>query len=128
MDGYRKMPAHGGQASLTDLEMTRAIAYMISGGKTPEPDRTFDNVKHGTGEQIFARACSACHGSGTNGAPKIGDSAAWRPRLEKGINELVLSAINGHNKMPSRGGFANLSDLDIRAAASYMASKTFSGK
>jgi cytochrome c5 len=37
MDGYRKMPAHGGQPGLTDLEMTRAIAYMVSGGKTPEP-------------------------------------------------------------------------------------------
>jgi cytochrome c5 len=128
MDGYRKMPAHGGQPGLTDLEMTRAIAYMVSGGKTPEPTKTFDDVKHGTGEQIVAVACGNCHREGANGAPKIGDGAAWRPRLEKGINELVLSAANGHNKMPSRGGFTNLSDLDIRAAVSYMASKTSSGK
>ncbi|MDO8960255.1 MAG: c-type cytochrome, partial [Rhodocyclaceae bacterium] len=28
MEGLRKMPAHGGQAAVTDLEMTRAIAFM----------------------------------------------------------------------------------------------------
>jgi cytochrome c5 len=30
MERYRKMPAHGGQPGLSDLEMTRAVAYMAS--------------------------------------------------------------------------------------------------
>jgi cytochrome c5 len=37
--GVRKMPAHGGQGSLTDLEITRAVTYMVSGGKTADPDK-----------------------------------------------------------------------------------------
>jgi len=128
MDGYRKMPAHGGQAGLSDLEMTRAINYMVSGGKAPDPDKTFGTVTHGSGEQIVGMACGNCHRDGANGAPKIGDATAWRPRLQKGVDALVLSATAGHNKMPARGGLANLSDADIRAAVSYMASKASSVK
>lgn len=128
MDGVKKMPAHGGQANLSDLEMTRAISYMVSGGKAPDPDKTYGTVSHGSGEQIVAQACGNCHREGSNGAPKIGDAGAWRPRLQKGVDALVLSAAQGHNKMPARGGFANLSDADIRAAVSHMAVKTSSVK
>lgn len=124
IEGVRKMPAHGGDAKLTDLEVERAITYMVSGGRTPDPKKTTGKVSHGTGEQIIASACGNCHTEGSNGAPKIGDTNAWRPRLAKGIDALVSSAINGHNKMPSRGGFANLSDADLRAAVSTMASKS----
>lgn len=123
MDGVRKMPAHGGEATLSDLEVERAIAYMVSGGRTPDKEKTSGKVTHGTGEQIVATACGNCHREGSNGAPRIGDANAWLPRMAKGINELVSSAIHGHNKMPSRGGFSNLSDADIRAAVSFMASK-----
>lgn len=126
MDGIRKMPAHGGQPSLSDLEMTRAISYMVSGGKAPDPNRAFTAVSHGSGEQIVSMACGNCHRDGVNGAPKVGDANAWRPRLQKGVDALVLSATQGHNKMPARGGFSNLSDVDIRAAVSHMASKTAS--
>lgn len=128
MDGLRKMPSHGGQPVLSDLEMSRAIAYMVSGGRTPDPNKTLSTVSHGSGEQIVTAACSNCHREGKNGAPKIGDKAAWLPRLEKGLDTLVSSATHGHNKMPSRGGFANLSDVDIRAAVSYMASQATAPK
>ncbi|MBS4099444.1 MAG: cytochrome c5 family protein [Sulfuricella sp.] len=124
MEGVRKMPAHGGEATLSDLEVERAISYMVSGGRTPDPQKTHGKVSHGSGEQIVASACGNCHREGSNGAPKIGDAEAWRPRLAKGINELVSSAVHGHNKMPSRGGFTNLSDADLRAAVSFMASKS----
>ncbi|MDD5240914.1 MAG: c-type cytochrome [Sulfuricella sp.] len=123
MDGVRKMPAHGGEATLSDLEVERAIAYMVSGGRTLDKEKTSGKVTHGTGEQIVAAACGNCHREGSNGAPRIGDANAWLPRMAKGVNELVSSAIHGHNKMPSRGGFSNLSDADIRAAVSFMASK-----
>lgn len=126
IEGVRKMPAHGGDSKLTDLEVERAIAYMVSGGKASDKAKTSSKVSHGSGEEIIASACGTCHREGSNGAPKIGDAEAWRPRLAKGINALVSSAINGHNKMPSRGGFANLSDADLRAAVSAMAQKSAS--
>lgn len=121
--GMKKMPAHGGQAELSDLEMTRAVTYMVSGGRTPDPARPYVRVSQGSGEQIVDQTCGGCHREGKQGAPKIGDMEAWRPRLQKGIDGLVASATHGHNKMPARGGLANLSDVDVRAAISYMVSK-----
>src|SRR5690242_9199978 len=33
------------------------------------------------GEQVYAQVCKACHETGLAGAPKIGDKAAWSPRI-----------------------------------------------
>lgn len=121
--GVRKMPAHGGQAALSDLEMTRAVAYMVSGGRTPDPDKPYGSVNQGSGEQIVAMACGNCHQEGKFGAPRIGDLEAWRPRLQKGIDGLVASAAHGHKDMPARGGLTHLSDTDVRAAITYMISR-----
>ena len=128
MEGLRKMPAHGGKAAVTDLEMTRAIAYMVSGGRTPDPLKPYDKVSHGSGEDIANAACNNCHRDGVSGAPKIGDKEAWLPRLQKGVAELVASAVHGHNKMPARGGLSNLSDVDIHAAVSYMLTQSLTRK
>lgn len=123
ISGVRKMPAHGGQGSLTDLEMSRAIAYMVSGGKAADPAKPYSSPKSRTGEQLVAERCRDCHGEGKDGAPKIGDMAAWKPRLQSGVDPLVKSAIRGHNSMPARGGMANLSDADMKAAVVFMVSQ-----
>src|SRR5262245_9193090 len=34
-----------------------------------------------TGEQVFQAQCTACHATGAVGAPKLGDEAAWAPRI-----------------------------------------------
>ncbi len=126
--GVRKMPAHGGQAKLSDLEMSRATAYMLSGGKTPDTAKPYATTSQGSGEQIVDKACGGCHKEGKGGAPKIGDLDAWTPRLQKGVEGLVASATKGHTSMPARGGFADMSDTDIRAAVSFMVSKVSTPK
>lgn len=73
-----------------------------------------------TGAEIVARACNSCHVSGILGAPKVGDQAAWEVRLAQGIDSLYLNAINGKGAMPARGGAADLTDDDIRAAVNDM--------
>ena len=73
-----------------------------------------------SGEQVVKAQCVKCHGTGVNGAPKIGDQAAWRPRLKNGVDATVRSAIHGHGKMPARGGMADLTDPEVRAAILYM--------
>jgi len=118
--GVRKMPAHGGQASLSDLEMSRAVAYMVSGGASLDPAKTFSSPSQKTGEQLVRERCSECHGAGKDGAPRIGSIADWKPRLQRGVDALVNSAIRGHNAMPARAGMANLSDTDMRAAVTFM--------
>lgn len=73
-----------------------------------------------SGIEIVKAQCAKCHQNGAAGAPKIGDKKAWAPRLNKGLNTLVLVAIRGHGGMPPRGGRADLTDPELRAAILYM--------
>ena len=74
-----------------------------------------------TGEQAFAKVCSACHTAGINGAPKIGDHAAWGPRIAQGKETLYKYAISGKGNMPPKGG-TNWPDATIRMTVDYMVS------
>jgi cytochrome c5 len=118
--GIRKMPAHGGQGSLTDLEITRAVTYMVSGGKTADPDKVYSSPTQISGENLVKAHCQNCHADGKDGAPRIGNMADWQPRLQKGVDSLVQSAIRGHKAMPARSGMNHLSDADMKAAVTYM--------
>jgi cytochrome c5 len=73
-----------------------------------------------SGEQIVKQQCAQCHEKGINGAPRIDDRAAWVPRMKQGLDAMVRSAINGHGKMPARGGLANVTDTELRSAIAYM--------
>ena len=72
-----------------------------------------------TAEQLYT-PCGACHAAGVLNAPKLGDKAAWAPRIAKGIDKLYLSAVNGIGTMPAKGGRADYSDDDIKKAVDYM--------
>jgi cytochrome c5 len=74
-----------------------------------------------TGEQAFTEVCTACHGAGINGAPKVGDRAAWGPRVAQGKEVLYTHAISGIRSMPPRGG-STWPDSTIRMAVDYMVS------
>jgi cytochrome c5 len=120
--GVRKMPPHGGRLELSDLEISRAIAYMVnkSGGHWTEPIDRLNPPKARTGEAIVNAQCSKCHAEGVGGAPKIGDKDAWVGRARLGFDSVVRSAIAGHGGMPARGGMADLTDAEMRAAVTYM--------
>jgi cytochrome c5 len=122
LKGIRNMPPHGGNLTLTDTEVERAITYMVnqSGGHWTEPLSTRAPVAERSGAEIVKAQCVKCHEAGVGGAPKIGDRTAWIPRLKQGVDPLVRSAINGHGGMPPRGGVANLTDREIRNAIVYM--------
>jgi cytochrome c5 len=125
LKGVRNMPAHGGDLRLSDIEIERAITYMVnqSGGRWVEPSGGLTPAVERRGEQIVKTQCAKCHQTGVSGAPRIGDRDAWIPRLKRGIDYLVRSAINGHGPMPARGGLADLTDSEIRGAIVYMFSK-----
>lgn len=118
--GTGKMPAHGGKSNLTDLEMSRAIAFMATGGRAADPSKPYAQVKTVNADSLVNNHCIKCHGAGVNGAPRMNNFADWKPRLANGMEELVQSAIVGHNKMPSRSGLPSLSDTDLRNAVSVM--------
>ena len=122
LKGIRKMPAHGGDLALSDIEIERAITHMVnqSGGKWTDPVSGLTPAVERKGEQIVKAQCVKCHQTGVGGAPRIGDRDAWIPRLTRGLDLLVRSAINGHGPMPPRGGMADLTDSEIRGAIVYM--------
>jgi cytochrome c5 len=72
------------------------------------------------GKQVYQKTCAGCH----NGLqPKLGDKAAWEPRIMKGKDALVTSVLNGKGGMPAKGGNSALSEDDIRAAVDYIVSQ-----
>ena len=73
-----------------------------------------------SGADIYSSRCQACHASGLAGAPKMGDSAAWAPRIDQGLETLYQHAIGGLNAMPAKGGCGNCSDDDIKKAVDHM--------
>jgi cytochrome c5 len=83
---------------------------------------TAEDTAGGAGEQIVTSVCAACHAAGLMQSPKLGSADDWAPRIEKGIETLYTHAINGFNMMPAKGGRADLSDDDIKAAVDFMVS------
>lgn len=80
------------------------------------------------GESIYTSNCIACHGAGVAGAPKLGDTLAWAPRIAQGDMVLAQHAIEGYKGdtgyMPAKGGYVNLSDEDILMTVRYMISQS----
>lgn len=72
------------------------------------------------GKTMYDTACIACHAQGVGGAPKFGDKVAWADRVKDGLPHLVEEVIKGKGAMPPKGGRADASDADIKAAVEYM--------
>jgi cytochrome c5 len=77
-----------------------------------------------SGEGVYNAACAACHAAGVAGAPKLGDAAAWAPRIAQGMDTLADHAIKGFQGaagyMPAKGGRPDLTDDAVRAAVQHM--------
>ncbi len=77
-----------------------------------------------SGEAVYNSSCAACHTAGVAGAPKLGDASAWTARLEQGNDVLYEHAIKGFQgsagMMPAKGGNANLTDEEVKAAVDHM--------
>lgn len=64
--------------------------------------------------------CVACHGTGAAGAPKVGDTAAWAPRIAAGADALVTSVKAGKNAMPPKGLCNDCTDAEFKELIQYM--------
>ena len=100
-----------------DAELAAAAAAAVA---APKPVATVM-----TGPQVYNAACIVCHQPGaTTGAPTIGDTAAWAPRIAQGKDTLYLHALMGFQGtkgfMPPKGGRVDLSDDEIKAAVDYL--------
>jgi len=76
------------------------------------------------GKGVYDKVCVACHQVSVAGSPKLGDKAAWAPRIKTGMDALAQSVLKGKGAMPPKGGNASLSDAEVRAAADFMVSQS----
>jgi len=125
IEGIRRMPAHGGSASLSDYEIQRAVVYIVnsSGGNWVEPRAPGAPAGNRSGEKVAQEQCNQCHLNGFAGAPRTGDHGGWQYYLRLGMDAAVRKVVKGHGNMPPRGGEADLSDEEIRGAIIVMARK-----
>jgi cytochrome c5 len=72
------------------------------------------------GKQVYESQCIVCHAGGVAPSPRLGDRAAWRPRLNQGLEKLIASAILGKGAMASQAG-GDWQDFEIARAVVYMA-------
>jgi len=72
------------------------------------------------GAEVYAAQCAACHATGVAGAPKLGDAAAWGPRIRTGYEALLNSALKGKGAMGPQGG-GDFEDAEIGRAVVHMA-------
>jgi cytochrome c5 len=72
------------------------------------------------GKGVYDKVCVACHAQSVAGSPRLGDKAAWGPRIKQGMDALVQSVLKGKGAMPPKGGNPSLSDAEARAAVEFM--------
>lgn len=111
----KPMGAAGGAAEDVDARIA-PVAHVELQAAAPKGDG-----QPRDGKTVYTTICAACHGTGAAGAPKAGDKAAWAPRMAQGMATLLKSATNGKNAMPPKGGAADLSDAELKAAVEYLA-------
>lgn len=127
--GKGMMPPRAGSAEGSEERYRLMLEYMLStvdanGIKTsPAAKRAADRARHlSNGETLYNMVCANCHTEGMLAAPKIGDKAAWEPRLTKGYDALVTNVSTTHGGMIRVGGSAIQSLEGVRAMVSYMLS------
>ncbi|MFP6806148.1 MAG: c-type cytochrome [Pseudomonadales bacterium] len=72
----------------------------------------------------WARSCALCHVAGEGGAPRMGDSEAWAPRLSGGQASLFVHTIEGFNRMPPLGYCMDCENEDFAVMIEFMSGGT----
>ena len=109
----REESSESAATSAATTAETTTVAAVAGGGA----------VDLAAGEKVYQSACFACHLTGVAEAPKIDDPAAWEPRLAQGMAGLLQAVTDGKGAMPPKGGFAHLTEEDMRNAIEYMLDK-----
>ncbi|MEI8187111.1 MAG: c-type cytochrome [Chlorobiaceae bacterium] len=76
------------------------------------------------GKSVYDTACIVCHKTGMGGTPKLGDKAAWAPRIAQGMDVLISKSIKGFQGktglMPAKGGNLEFTDAQIGNSVAYI--------
>ncbi len=75
------------------------------------------------GKDLYAQQCHMCHDDGLLDAPKLGDKAAWAPRIAKGIDVLHQHSAQGYEKMPAQAT-DEVTATQVYAAVDYIVAQS----
>ena len=73
------------------------------------------------GQAVYDKKCGMCH---NKIAPKIGDKAAWAPRIKKGTGVMVANTVKGIGKMPPQVGKTGLTEAQVKAAVEHLVARS----
>ncbi|WP_091812301.1 c-type cytochrome [Marinobacter mobilis] len=100
---------------------------LILTGCSQEPDRA--TLEHYASSaipedrdlaEIYQRSCQACHSRPGSAAPLTGDVADWQPRLNQGMDTLLVHVIEGYGGMPPYGLCMDCSARDFEQLIAFM--------
>jgi cytochrome c5 len=125
------------------IAMTASAAFALGGSPKADDDAVTARIQpvarlemaplapkagavNRSGEEMYKAICFACHapGAAIPTSPKLGDKAAWAPRIGVGLDVLTKSAISGKNAMPPKGGSTDATEAELARAIVYMTNKS----
>jgi len=104
------------------LSLLPATSWAAEGMPINPSDPAAHNL--GLGRVVFTEQCIKCHGDPQSGAPQLGRVEDWEDRLATPLPTLIDHAINGHGKMPPKGGLEELTDRHVAAAVAYVVDRS----
>lgn len=115
--------AMGGRPKDLDEEAVNARIQPLAKVRLAPASTAAATAGNRSGEELYKAVCAACHDTGAAGAPKKGDTAAWAPRIDAGLDMLTKSAKAGKNAMPPNGG-SDASEEELVRAIIFMANQS----
>ena len=121
---FTEPPVEPAQATGAAGKPGAAPAVAAAAGATGAAPAGGTQTAASSGKSVYDANCTVCHAAGVAGAPKIGDKAAWAPRLKQGMDALHQSSLKGKGAMPAKGGNTSLPDADVKAAVDYLVAQS----
>lgn len=140
IDGINGMPPMGNCVTCSKDEIHAAVEYMVDsslhGTSSGAPKNYIDmpQLTMEQGKAIYQKQCAACHDSGANGAPKIGDLNAWEPILMNSFDNILTVVIRGQDpdvptmKHAINGACPTCQTSEVIAATKYLAQQGADGR
>jgi cytochrome c5 len=107
-------------ATMKAFPILIAMFSLLAAAAACAADQKLGQTVTTQGLDTYRFACARCHDRGINGAPKIGDRAAWNSRAPEWASVLESHAISGWIDMPAKGGYRRLSAADVGEAVGYL--------
>ena len=120
----REKPRNHAGSAVVGASKYRLISLFLVFAASGASLLAFAQADERSGKTVVEGTCAGCHATGANGAPKIGDQAAWSKLASQGLSGLTKVVLKGIRQMPPHGGNMQLTDTEIKRAVTYMVNQS----